>query len=142
MATRKDIALLSGYSLGTVSRVINKRPDVSEKARKRIEEVIRQYDYTPNINAKQMRMKDSAMIAIIVKHYDMLSNQLLLAGVKKNLTDMNNDAFIVMSEDGETENVTATRLMQSINHNHCLLCTYGNDFIPLFSLAAHRFRTV
>lgn len=28
---------------------------------------------------------------------------------------MNNDAFIVMSEDGETENVTATRLMQSIN---------------------------
>lgn len=115
MATIKDIALLSGYSLGTVSRVINKRPDVSEKARKRIEEVIRQYDYTPNINAKQMRMKDSAMIAIIVKHYDMLSNQLLLAGVKKYLTDMNNDAFIVMSEDGETENVTATRLMQSIN---------------------------
>ena len=67
MATIKDIALLSGYSLGTVSRVINKRPDVSEKARKRIEEVIRQYDYTPNINAKQMRMKDSAMIAIIGK---------------------------------------------------------------------------
>ena len=33
MATIKDIARLSGYSIGTVSRVINKHRDVSDEAR-------------------------------------------------------------------------------------------------------------
>jgi len=33
MTTIKDIARLSGYSIGTVSRVINHHPDVSEEAR-------------------------------------------------------------------------------------------------------------
>ena len=41
MATMHDIAQISGYSIGTVSRVINNRADVSEKARKKIEAVIR-----------------------------------------------------------------------------------------------------
>ena len=42
MATIKDIARLSGYSIGTVSRVINKHPDVSDKARSAIEKVIKE----------------------------------------------------------------------------------------------------
>lgn len=33
--TIKDIAKLSGYGIGTVSRVINKQPGVSEKRAKR-----------------------------------------------------------------------------------------------------------
>ena len=42
MATIKDIARKSGYSIGTVSRVINNRADVSEIARQAIEEAIRE----------------------------------------------------------------------------------------------------
>ena len=34
--TIKDLARLSGYSLGTVSRVLNNQPNVSEQARKTI----------------------------------------------------------------------------------------------------------
>ena len=33
--TIKDIARESGYAVGTVSRVLNNRPDVSEKAKKK-----------------------------------------------------------------------------------------------------------
>lgn len=39
MATIKDIARITGYSIGTVSRVMNHQ-DVSDKARKEIEQVI------------------------------------------------------------------------------------------------------
>ena len=35
--TIKDIARLSGYSLGTVSRVLNNHPDVSQAARERLD---------------------------------------------------------------------------------------------------------
>ena len=34
--TIKDIARLSGYGIGTVSRVLNNHSDVSDKARKKI----------------------------------------------------------------------------------------------------------
>ena len=37
--TIKDIAKLSGYAVGTVSRVLNNQPNVSETARKAILEV-------------------------------------------------------------------------------------------------------
>ena len=40
MVTIKDIARESGYSVSTVSRVLNNRNDVSPDARKKIEEVV------------------------------------------------------------------------------------------------------
>ena len=40
MKTIKDIARISGYSIGTVSRVINNHPDVSDETRQKIKEII------------------------------------------------------------------------------------------------------
>ena len=65
--TIKDIAQLSGYGIGTVSRVINNHPDVSDKARQRIMEVIEETNFKPNSNAKHLKMRASSSIAIIVK---------------------------------------------------------------------------
>ena len=45
--TIKDIARLSGYGIGTVSRVLNNHPDVSEKARKKILSVIEENNFQP-----------------------------------------------------------------------------------------------
>lgn len=42
--TIKDIAKESGYAVGTVSRVLNNHPDVSEQARKRILAVVEKTD--------------------------------------------------------------------------------------------------
>ncbi len=65
--TIKDIARLSGYGIGTVSRVINNHPDVSEKARKRILEVIAETNFQPNANARHLKMQSTDSIFIIVK---------------------------------------------------------------------------
>jgi DNA-binding LacI/PurR family transcriptional regulator len=55
MTTIKDIARLSGYSIGTVSRVINQHADVSPAARKKIEKIIEQENFQPNSNAKLIK---------------------------------------------------------------------------------------
>ena len=60
MATIKDIARISGYSIGTVSRVLNNKADVSEKARSVIESVIREQNYQPNDNAKRLKQPTSS----------------------------------------------------------------------------------
>ena len=62
MATIKDIARLSGYSIGTVSRVINNRADVSPEARETIERIIQEQNYQPNTNAKMLKQTVSSDI--------------------------------------------------------------------------------
>ena len=65
--TIKDIARLSGYAVGTVSRVLNGSPNVSEAARKAVEDVVRQYDFKLNNNAKHLRQQAHSGIAVIIK---------------------------------------------------------------------------
>ena len=65
--TIKDIAKLSGYGIGTVSRVLNNHPDVSDKARKKILSVIEESNFQPNTNARHLKKRSASSLSIIVK---------------------------------------------------------------------------
>ena len=41
----KDIAERAGVSVGTVDRVLHKRPNVSQKAREKVEKALAEMDY-------------------------------------------------------------------------------------------------
>lgn len=63
--TLEDIAKLSNVSVSTVSRVIN-NGSVSEKTKKRVKEIIRQTNYSPNAIARSLRGGKTNTIAFIV----------------------------------------------------------------------------
>jgi LacI family transcriptional regulator len=65
--TIKDIARESGYSVGTVSRVLNQSDGVSERARKTIMEVVEKHHFQLNNNAKNLKKQSMDGIAIIIK---------------------------------------------------------------------------
>ena len=67
MVTIKDIARESGYSVSTVSRVLNHRNDVSPDAKKKIEKVVAAYNFVPNNNAKHLKQSNSKSIGVLVK---------------------------------------------------------------------------
>ncbi|RST31382.1 LacI family DNA-binding transcriptional regulator [Sphingomonas ginkgonis] len=52
--TIREVAAAAGVSLQTVSRVINKGPNVSDKARRRVEEAVAALGYSPSIAARRM----------------------------------------------------------------------------------------
>lgn len=62
-----DIARLSGCSVGTVSRVLNNHPDVSDETRKKVLSVVMEYNFQPNTNAKHLKQQAASNIAILVK---------------------------------------------------------------------------
>lgn len=62
-----DIAKEAGYSVSTVSRVLNGRRDVSEEARDRIMRIVEAYQFVPNNNAKHLKQTVSQSILILVK---------------------------------------------------------------------------
>ena len=62
-----DIAKESGYSVSTVSRVLNGRRDVSPAARKKIMEIVDEHQFVPNNNAKHLKQSVSKSILILAK---------------------------------------------------------------------------
>ncbi len=65
--TIKDISAQTGYSVGTVSRVLNHQPNVSEKARKAILEAAEAVGFQLNANAKQLKQQRPTSILAVVK---------------------------------------------------------------------------
>ncbi|MDD4515936.1 LacI family DNA-binding transcriptional regulator [Massilibacteroides sp.] len=53
----KDIAELSGVSTGTVDRILHKRGKVSTEAREKVEKVLKEIDYHPNLIARSLALK-------------------------------------------------------------------------------------
>lgn len=82
--TIKDIARESGYAVGTVSRVLNNHPDVSDTARERIMEVVEKHHFRLNNNAKHLKQQASNGIAIIVKG----SQNMLFASIMGQMQKM------------------------------------------------------
>jgi LacI family transcriptional regulator len=64
--TLEDIAKQAGVSRSTVSRVVNNHPNVSDKVRKRVLEVIESTGYHPNIAARTLASQRSWMIGLVV----------------------------------------------------------------------------
>ena len=53
--TIKDLARETGYSVGTISRVLNNHPNVSDKARAEVLEAVERYGFERNKNAKNLK---------------------------------------------------------------------------------------
>ena len=65
----KDIAEKAGVSVGTVDRVLHKRPNVSEESRKKVEKVLNEINYRPNMYASALaRGKKYVFHCIIPRH--------------------------------------------------------------------------
>jgi LacI family transcriptional regulator len=62
----KDIAQLSGVSVGTVDRVLHNRGRVSEEALKKVLKVLDQIDYKPNVIARTLGSNKTYRIAALI----------------------------------------------------------------------------
>ncbi|MBM7556109.1 substrate-binding domain-containing protein [Halanaerobacter jeridensis] len=64
--TIKEIAKLAGVSKSTVSRVINDSEHVSDKAREKVQQVIKETGYVPNSLAKNLKRNQTDTIGVVL----------------------------------------------------------------------------
>lgn len=65
--TLKDIADKAGVSMMTVSNVINgKHNRVSAKTIEKVNQIIKEYNYVPNLSARSLMNKTSNIIAVVI----------------------------------------------------------------------------
>jgi len=62
----KDIAEIANVSIGTVDRVIHKRGEVSPKTREKIQKLLKEFDYKPDIAARSLALKRDIHLAVVM----------------------------------------------------------------------------
>ncbi|PKO04591.1 MAG: LacI family transcriptional regulator [Chloroflexi bacterium HGW-Chloroflexi-3] len=60
------IAKMAGVSRSTVSRVLNDHPNVSDVVRERVQKIIRDTGYQPNLSARALRSRRSNIIGLVL----------------------------------------------------------------------------
>ncbi|MEI5990157.1 hypothetical protein A5881_001650 [Enterococcus termitis] len=81
MANIRDIAKLSGYSVATVSRVLNDHPYVSEEKRTKILKIMDELDYVPNAKARDLSSGKSKHIAVMIPYADHAYSEKIVSGI-------------------------------------------------------------
>lgn len=64
--TLKTISSLLNISVSTVSRALKNHPDISEKTKKKVQELAQMMDYEPNAHAISLRTNTSKLLAVVV----------------------------------------------------------------------------
>ena len=64
-ATIDDVAKAAGVSIKTVSRVVNRENNVSDRTRKKVEAAVKDLDYRPNLSARSLAGRRSYLIGLV-----------------------------------------------------------------------------
>lgn len=108
--TIKDLAAKTGYSVGTVSRVLNNQPHVSEAAREAILQAAEECGFQLNTNAKQLKQQRGTSILVICKG---TGNELfgsLLVALQSRISRSQYPLIVDYVDEGENEVRRAAQL--------------------------------
>lgn len=81
--TMKDVASEAGVSIQTVSRVVNDHPDVASGTREKVQEVIEEVGYRPNVLARSLISQRSYTIGVVIAGLNLIGPSTLLNGITK-----------------------------------------------------------
>lgn len=108
--TIKDLAAQTGYSLGTISRVLNNHPHVSEKARRVIMRAVQESGFQLNENARSLKQQHATSIYVVVKG---TSNELfseLLEAIQGLIAQTNYPLVVDYMDEDQNEVLRAVQL--------------------------------
>ena len=99
--TIRDVAKSAGVGVGTVSRVINSSPSVSDETRQRVLETIEELDYSPNPMARRLSLGKTLNIAVIVPFFTRPIFIERLRGIENALAQSEYDLVLYNVETSE-----------------------------------------
>ena len=108
--TIKDLSAQTGYSVGTISRVLNNQPNVSQKARETILRAAEECGFQLNANAKQLKQQHSNSILVLMKGAHNKVFALLVESIQDRIAETRYSLVVDYMDESENEVLRAVQL--------------------------------
>lgn len=125
--TISEIAKQANVGKATVSRVINGTGYVHVETRKKIEELIKHYKYTPSATARNLSKRESSTIGVIIPEADNQFFAEILKGIS-NVVDDNNLTLMFCNTDNTPEKDVKSLLIMQQQRVKGLIFTPAIDY--------------
>lgn len=113
--TIREVADSAGVSTQTVSRVLNNRPDVAEHTRERIQAIIREIGYAPNVLARSLIRGQSQTIGVVGYGLSYYGPARVITGIQRRASELQYSLLLSLLREPETHSGEA-ELQQLLAH--------------------------
>lgn len=97
--TIKDVAQAAGVSTQTVSRVINSRPDVSPDTRSRVQQIVNELGYSPNVIARSLSRGRTNTFGVVGFGLSYFGPSSVLLGIEQKSNDLGFSLLLSLLDD-------------------------------------------
>jgi LacI family transcriptional regulator len=103
--TIKEVAKVAGVSTQTVSRVLNNRPDVAPETFQRVQQVIEETGYAPNILARSLIQGRSRTLGVVAYGLDYFGPSRVITGIEEQANELGYSIFLNLLHHPESSDV-------------------------------------
>jgi LacI family transcriptional regulator len=103
--TIKEVAAAAGVSTQTVSRVLNNRPDVAPETFERVQRVIADTGYAPNLLARGLTQGRSRTLGIVAYGLEYFGPSRVLTGIEQEAAELGYSITLNLIHEPETNGV-------------------------------------
>jgi DNA-binding LacI/PurR family transcriptional regulator len=133
--TLEEVARLAAVSTATVSRVVNRSPQVRPDTRRAVEKAIKRLGYVPNRAARSLVTRRTDTIALVVSESESLVFSdpffpAIVQGISSAISDTELQLLLLLAR-GEREHVKVERYIRQGHVDGVLLMSlHGEDPLP------------
>lgn len=125
VATIKDVAGQAGVSLGTVSKVINGDPSVSDKRRERVMATIAALDYSPNSIAQNLRTANSKTLSVLLANITNPFQMALAKGIEEVAVAHSYNLTISATNERVEKELDSLAMFERNRSEGIIICSTG-----------------
>ncbi|MGZ6268317.1 MAG: LacI family DNA-binding transcriptional regulator [Candidatus Limnocylindrales bacterium] len=103
--TIREVAEAAGVSTQTVSRVLNNRPDVAPDTFERVQQVIADTGYSPNMLARGLTQGRSHILGVVAYGLEYFGPSRILTGIERQAATMGYSISLNLIHEAETHDV-------------------------------------
>jgi DNA-binding LacI/PurR family transcriptional regulator len=125
--TLNDVAKELNISKTTVSKALNDHPDISEKRKKEISELLKSYNYIPNAASQNLRNRTSKLISVVVTDNSNPYYSQVVRGAENVLSGYGFHTVIFNNHESSENEIDFIKDMISLNVAGVLLTPSSGD---------------
>ncbi len=103
--TIRDVAAAAGVSTQTVSRVLNNRMDVAPETLRRVNEIIRETGYSPNMLARGLTQGRSHILGVVAYGLEYFGPSKIVTAIERQAAEMGYAILLTLVLEPEIDNV-------------------------------------